>query len=49
MKLMNNPELEENDREFIQWNNQNQPFQNNAEINNGPSGIYDPALFQKKI
>ena len=49
MEFMNNPELEENDRDFFHGNKQNQPFQNNAKINDRPCGIYDPALFQKKI
>lgn len=49
MDLMNNREFEENDREFIRGNNLNQPVPINAEINDGPSGIYEPSLFQKKI
>ena len=48
MDLMNNREFEENDREFIRGNNLNQPVPINAEINDGPSGIYEPSLFQKK-
>ena len=49
MEMMNNREYEANDREFIMGNNQNQQMQNNEGIHDGPSGIYDPALFQKKV
>ena len=49
MEDINLPELKENDNEFMFENSHNEINQNNVEINDGPSRIYDPTLFQKKI
>ena len=49
MDFMYIRDFEENAREFIRGNNLNQPVPNNAELNDRPSGIYEPSLFQKKI
>ena len=51
MEYINEPELYENDREFIDTRviNINQNDNNNDEINNGPENMYNPASFQAEI
>ena len=51
MEYINEPELYENDREFIDTCviNINQNDNNNNEINNSQENIYNPASFQTEI
>jgi hypothetical protein len=51
MENINEPELMENNREFIDKYdiNINQNYNNNNEINNGPGNIYNPASFQTEL